>query len=136
MTEETMREHPNATRAKELFAALERGDLAAIQAQIPQDAVWRFPGRHGKLAGEHRGRPAIFSFLANVVALTGRSFHLELHDVVANDRWAVAIFTGHAEREGKKLNNPTCLRMRIEDGRIRELDEYVWDLNHVEEFWT
>jgi ketosteroid isomerase-like protein len=131
-----MSEHPNALRVRELFDAFHRSDVAKILEAIPADAVWHFPGRAGKLAGEHRGRDAILTFLANVQALTAGTFHLELIDVVANDRHAVALFRGRATRGGKVLDNPTCLRMRFENGRLTEVWEFVWDLYHVDEFWS
>jgi ketosteroid isomerase-like protein len=131
-----MSEHPNATRIRDLFAAFRAGDVATIQATIPEHAVWRFPGRRGKLAGEHRGRAAIFQFLMNVAQLTDGTFHLDLEDVVANDRFAVALFRGHGTRDGKTLDNPTCLRIRFENGQVAEVWEFVWDLYEVDEFWS
>ncbi len=131
-----MSEHPNATRIRELFAAFRAGDVERIRELIPEDAVWHFPGRRGRLAGTHRGRDAIFGFLLNVQALTDRTFHLELVDVLANDVHAVALFRGHARRQGKTLDNPTCLRMRLEAGRIVDVWEFVWDLFAVDEFWS
>jgi hypothetical protein len=132
-----MQEHPNATRIRQLFAAFRSGDVETIRATIPEDAVWRFPGRRGRLAGEHRGRDAVFSFLMNVQALTGGTFHLDLIDVLANDAHAVALFRGHGTRNGKTLDNPTCLRIRLNDrGQVVEVWEFVWDLYHVDDFWA
>ena len=128
--------HPNAVRVRELFAAFRAGDVDAIRAAIAERAVWHFPGRHGQLAGSHRGRDAIFAFLLKVQALTDGTFHLDLIDVIANDEHAVALFRGHAERNGKTLDNPTCLRMRIERGEVVEVWEFVWDLFAVDEFWS
>ena len=131
-----MNEHPNAALVRELFDAFGRGDVARIQEMIPQEAIWRFPGRKGKLAGTHEGRDAIFAFLLNVATLTNGTFHLDLIDVVANDRNAVALFKGSGRRDGKVLDNPTCLRLRFEDGKIVEVWEFVWDLYDVDEFWS
>lgn len=128
--------HPNAAKVRDLFTAFERGDVAVIQEMIPENAVWRFPGRKGKLAGTHNGRDAIFAFLLQVGALTDGTFHLDLIDVVANDRYAVALFTGSGRRNGRTLENPTCLRMRIENGKIVEVWEFVWDLYDVDDFWS
>ncbi len=80
-----MPEHPNATRVRELFVAFRSGDIATVLAMIPEDAVSRFPGRHGKLAGEHTGRDAVIAFLMNVQTLTDHTFQLDLIDVLAND---------------------------------------------------
>lgn len=130
-----MTEHPNAVRIRGLFQAFRERDLAAIQAAIPERAVWHFPGRKGALAGSHRGREAILAFLGKVVALTEGSFALEIEDVVAGDRNAVVLFRGSGRREGRTLDNPTCLRIRIEDGQLVEIWEFVWDLYAVDEFW-
>jgi ketosteroid isomerase-like protein len=130
-----MPEHANAIRIRELFDAFRAGDVAAIDVAIAADAVWRFPGRHGKLAGEHRGKDQIFSFLMNAQALTGGTFHVDLADVTASDEHAVAIFRGRGDRAGRRLDNPTALVIRFVDGKIVELREFVWDLEHVEEFW-
>ena len=131
-----MADHPNATYVRNMFAAFERADLAEIQTAIPNDAVWHFPGRSGKLAGSHRGRDAILSFLMNVAGLTGGSFHLDIEDVLADDNFAVALFRGHGTRNGKTLDNPTCLKMRFVKGQIVELWEFVWDGFAVDDFWS
>jgi ketosteroid isomerase-like protein len=128
--------HPNALRVRALFRAFAAGDVAAIQQSIAEDAVWHFPGRHGGLAGSHRGRDAIFAFLGRVVALSEGTFHLDLVDVVAGDERAVALFRGHGRREGRELDNPTCLVIRLEAGCATEIWEYVWDLYAVDAFWA
>jgi uncharacterized protein len=131
-----MPEHPNATRIRELFAAFRSGDIETIRAVIAEDAVWHFPGRRGQLAGNHRGRDAIFAFLLNARALTDGTIHLELIDVLANEVHAVALFHGHGQRQGRTLDNPTCLRIRLDQGQVIEVWEFVWDLFAVDEFWS
>ena len=131
-----MTEHPNAARIRALFAAFHARDLDAIRDAISEQAVWHFPGREGKLAGSHVGHAGIFAFLARVGALTGGTFALELQDVLANDHRAVALFRGRARREGRELDNPTCLVIRLEDGRAVEIHEFVWDLFAVDRFWS
>lgn len=131
-----MHEHRNVELIRNLFAAFRANDLATIERTVPDDAVWHFPGRSGTLAGEHHGRGAILEFLAKVVELTDSSFEIELLDVLANDRWAVALFRGRGRRKGRSLDNPTCLRMRIDDGRLVEIHEFVWDLYDVDDFWS
>ncbi len=130
-----MSDHANATLVREMFAAFKRGDIAAIYEAIPEDAVWHFPGRDGQIAGTHKGREGILMFLGQVMALTEGTFHLEMEDVIANDRTAIALFRGSAKRNGKELDNPTCLRIDIKDGKVSELREFVWDLYAVDDFW-
>ena len=131
-----MAEHPNAEMARDLFRAFRESDVAAVERIVAESAVWEFPGRAGKIAGRHEGRAGILGFLMNVMSLTDGTFHLDLEDVIANDRHAIALFRGHGRRGGKTLDNPTCLRMRIENGRIVEFREFVWNLFEVDEFWS
>jgi hypothetical protein len=72
---------------------------------------------------------------ARVMQLSGGSLHLELHDVVANDRVAVALFTGRGTRNRLRLENPTVLRIRLESGEPVEVHEFEWDLYAVDAFW-
>jgi ketosteroid isomerase-like protein len=130
-----MQTHPNRDLVLNLFAAFERADLETVQASLADDAVWHFPGRRGALAGSHRGWDAILAFLLKVPTITNGTFQAEIIDVVANDQHAVVLFRGHAKRGSKELDNPTSLRIRIENSRITELWEFVWDLDHVEDFW-
>ena len=95
-----------------------------------------FPRPLRWLAGNHIGCDAILAFLLKVQSLTENTFHLDLIDVVANGTHAVAIFRGRATRADKQLDNPTCLRMRLEGGQAAEVWEYVWDLYAVDEFWS
>jgi ketosteroid isomerase-like protein len=129
-------EHPNATRIRGLFAAFRARDIDGIRGALSETAVWHFPGKAGKLSGSHTGHAGIFAFLARVGELTGGSFELELEDVIANDERAVAFFRGHAQRSGRTLDNPTCLKIHLRDGRASEIWEFVWDLDAVDRFWA
>jgi len=131
-----MSEHANAVRVRELFRAFHDQDVEAIRNALAADVVWHFPGRSGKLAGAHRGHDAVFTFLLKVGELTNGSFSLDLEDVVANETTAMALFRGHGTRaDGRTLDNPTCLKIRLEDGKAVEIHEFVWDLYAVDRFW-
>jgi ketosteroid isomerase-like protein len=131
-----MPEHPNAALIRSLFDAFKRQDAARIREIVAEDAVWRFPGRRGKLAGEHRGFEEIAKFLLEVQTLTNGTFALDLEDVTASEDHAVALFTGRGFRHGKRLHNPTALSIIIRNGQAVEFREFVWDLEHVEDFWS
>jgi ketosteroid isomerase-like protein len=131
-----MIEHPNATLVRDLVDGMRCGDLTGFDAVASPDLVWHFPGRHGKLAGAHRGREEIMDFLAKVVDMSDGTFDLDPIDVVANDRRAVLLFHGRASRGGRRLDNPTCLSILFRDRQVAEVWEFVWDLYDVEEFWS
>ena len=48
----------------------------------------------------------------------------------------VVLFTGRGQRNGKRLHNPTALRIQIRAGAAVEFTEFVWDPGHVEDFWA
>jgi ketosteroid isomerase-like protein len=129
-------EHPNAALIRRLFQAFADRDFATALSIIAEDAVCYFPGTRGALVGEHHGREAILRFLASVMTLTAGTFHFDIEDVTASDDNVVVLFTGHGQRDGKTLHNPTSLRVRIRDGQAVEFREFVWDLADVEDFWA
>jgi ketosteroid isomerase-like protein len=131
-----MSEHPHATLVRRALQGLRSGDISAFAELAAPDLVWHFPGRSGQLAGTHQGFDQVVSFLARVVDLSGGTFELDLIDVVANHRRAIALFRGRAHRGGRQLDNPTCLSMRFRDEQIVEIWEFVWDLYEVDEFWA
>ena len=130
-----MNEHQNVIFIRNLFTAFLTGDVITILASISENAVWHFPGRKSQLAGDYVGGEAIIAFLAKSPVLSGKTFKIDLIDVVANDRTAVAIYRASGQRKGLDLDSTACLRMLIEDGKIIEFWEFVWDLYQVEEFW-
>lgn len=131
-----MNEHPNAEVLRNLFEALGRRDPVAAFACIAEDAVWRFPGRQGQLAGEHRGHNAIMGFLGKVMALTEGTFHLEAKDILASETRAAFLFRGTGRRGERTLDNPTCLVAEVREGKIVRFDEFVWDAYAVDSFWA
>jgi hypothetical protein len=131
-----MSEHPNARLLRSFFDALGRRDVPAAFVLIAPDTVWRFPGREGQLAGEHKGPAAILEFLGKVMALTGGTFHLEPKDVLASETRAAFLFRGTGTREGRTLDNLTCLVAEVRDGKIVRFDEFVWDGYAVDAFWA
>lgn len=125
-----------ASLTEKLFGAFEKRDIAAASAMIAPDAVWRFPGKRGALAGDHKGHEDIFAFLFKVMALTDGTFKAERINLIGDDKVAFLHFIGRANRNGNTLDNPTVLRLEFSDGKLIEAREWVWDLDRVEEFWS
>jgi ketosteroid isomerase-like protein len=122
--------------ASEFAQALVAADAATLLDIVSPNAIWHFPGRDHALAGSHEGIASIGLFAARVSELTHGTFHIELDDVYASEKGAVVGFTGHAQRpDGRTLSNPTRLVLRIADGHVQELWEFVWDGEAVAEFW-
>jgi ketosteroid isomerase-like protein len=74
--------HPNVELVRKGFDAFSKGDIDTLRALFDQDSVWHTPGRNS-LSGDHRGVDAILGFFARTMELTGGTFRVELHDVLA-----------------------------------------------------
>jgi uncharacterized protein len=99
--------HPNEELVRKGFDAFSKGDLDTVRALFDPDAVWHAPGR-SRLSGDHRGVDDILDFFARTMELTAGTFRVDLHDVIANDEHAVAMYVARGEREGRTLEDKAC----------------------------
>ena len=128
--------HPNEDLVREGFAAFGRGDMDALRKQIMTDDVrWHNPGR-GPISGDYEGAEQVLQYFARVFELTGGTFSLELHDVLANDEHAVALVTVRGERAGRQLADNEVLTYHIRDGKISEVWVHTTDLYAADEFFS
>ena len=127
--------HPNEEIVRSGFDAFAKGDVDTLRQLFDQDAVWHVPGR-SPLSGDHRGMDAILGFLARTMELTGGTFRAEVHDVVANDEHAVAIYVTRGEREGRTLESRDVLVSHIRNGKLAEAWLLSTDLYAVDEFFS
>ena len=56
--------------------------------------------------------------------MTGGSFRVEVHDVVANDEHRIGLNSVHAEREGRALEDNNTLVFHVRDGKVTEVWQY------------
>jgi len=128
--------HPNEDLVREGFAAFGRGDLDALQSQFyAEDIRWHFPGK-SPFGGDFEGVAEVIKWLGRSFEASDGTIRLELHDVVANDEHAVALFTARAERAGKHLEDNTVQVAHIRDGKETEVWFYPADQYATDEFWS
>ena len=92
-----MAEHPNVARIRDGYAAFAKGDFAALTDLLAEDLVWHQGGRN-QLAGDYRGREAVFGYFAKLMEVTEGSFHVDVHAVLADDEHGVALTVATASR--------------------------------------
>jgi uncharacterized protein len=127
--------HPNEEIVRIGFDAFAKGDVDTLRQLFDQDAVWHVPGR-SPLSGDHRGMDGILGFLARTMELTGGTFRAEVHDVVAHDEQAVALYVTRGEREGRTLESRDVLVSHIRNGKLAEAWLLSADLYAVDEFFS
>jgi ketosteroid isomerase-like protein len=128
--------HPDEDVVREAFAAFARGDLDALRDQyFAEDVRFHFPGR-GPLAGDHEGVAQVLEMFGRAFELSGGTLRLEIHDVIASDAHAIALFTARGERAGRRLDDRTVEVLHIRDGKAAEIWLYPADLYANDQFWS
>lgn len=127
--------HPNEGLMREGFAAFGRGDIDAQRKMFADDVCWHAVGR-SPLAGDYVGTEQVLQYFTRLVELTGGTFSLELHDLLANDEHAVALVTVRGERPGRQLADNEVLTFHIRDGKVSEVWSHHTDLYAVDEFFS
>jgi ketosteroid isomerase-like protein len=128
--------HPYEDLVREAFAAFARGDMAYLQKEFwAEDVRWHTPGRN-PLAGDYEGTEQVTQTFVQLAELTGGTAGAELHDVLANDDHAVALFTLRGERAGRQSAENWVQVYHFRDGKASEIWNQPADLYAVDEFWS
>jgi uncharacterized protein len=126
-----MAEHSNVARIRDGYAAFARSDFAALNDLFAEELLWHTGGRN-QLAGDYRGRDAVYGFFGKLMEITEGSFHLYLHAVLADDDHGVALTMATASRGGRSVTVEVTDVMHLRDGKIVEcwttsFDPYAFD---------
>lgn len=127
--------HPNEELVRKGYAAFLSGDMATMDQLLADDIVWHAPGRN-QLSGTFNGKQEVFASFQKVFELTGGTFGLEIHDVLANDEHAVVLVRATGERDGKKLDDKSVQVFHMKDSKVVEEWLHPGDLYATDEFWT
>lgn len=127
--------HPNEDLARASVAALQSGDVDALRSKyFAEDIRWHAPGQ-SQIARDYEGIDDVLGYFGRIFELTGGTFSVELHDVLANDEHVVILFTSHGERDGRRLADREVLTGHMADGKLAE----VWihpDVYALDEFFA
>jgi len=126
--------HPDEELVRRGYDAFSRGDMETLREVFHPQLVWHSPGRN-QLAGDHRGVEAVLGFFGRTMELTGGTFRVEVHDVVANDEHVVGLNSVAAQRDGKTLNGRNALVFHVRDGRATEVWQFWEDQYTADEFF-
>ena len=110
------------------FAALNRGDYAAITRQFAPDAIHWFSGTGHPFAGTRRTNPAILAWYERLARLMpDLQFDIE-HAAISGWPWNTVGLLSWSDRlhdrEGKAYQNRGVHLIRIRWGRVVELQVY------------
>jgi uncharacterized protein len=126
-----MAAHPNVARIADGYAAFAKGDFAVLNDLFAEDLRWHEPGRN-QLAGDYRGRDAVYEFFGRLMEITEGTFNLEVHAILADDEHGVALVTSTASRGGRSATVNDAHVFHLRDGKVVEFwaastDQYAID---------
>ena|ERR1051325_989933 len=126
--------HPNEDLARKGYAAFSSGDMTALNDLFADDIVWHVGGR-SPLAGDYKGKDAVFGFFAKTMEMTGGTFRLEVHDLLANDDHVVALTHVSGQRDGKSIDDNSVQVLHVSGGKVTESWFHPGDAYAADEFW-
>jgi ketosteroid isomerase-like protein len=117
------------------YAAFNSGDMKTLTELFDEGATWHTPGR-SPIAGDHKGREAIFAQFGRYGGETGGTFKAALLQVLkSDDGQVIGIHRNTAERGGKRLDVGCCIVFEFKNGRVIDGREHFYDLYAWDEFW-
>ena len=126
----------NATLVRQGYQAFNNGDMKTLAELFNPNATWHSPGK-SRIAGDFKGRDAVFTQFGRYGSETNGSFKAILKDIaICENGRIVGIHRNTAERSGKKLDIDCCIVFEMRDGLIVDGKEYIYDLHAWDSFWS
>jgi ketosteroid isomerase-like protein len=130
-----MPEHSNIEAVRRGYEAFNKGDMDTVAALFSDDVVWHVPGRSA-LAGDYRGRNAVFSFLGELSERTEGTYHSELHIAVGDDEHVISVDQTTARQGERVYEGQELVVFRFRDGRVEEVWQALLSPYHHDEFFS
>jgi ketosteroid isomerase-like protein len=119
-------EHPNAALFRRGYAAFTAGDMDTLRELFDENIVWHTGGR-SRFSRDTHGIDETLGFFLELVQASNGTFHLDVHDVLANDEHAVALVTSHQEVDGTEYEDIGSHVVHIKDGKVTESWFFNWN---------
>ena len=128
--------HKNAEIVRRGYHAFNTADMKTLTELFDENASWHTPGR-GILAGDRKGREAVFAQFGRYGQETGGTFKAKLLHVLADDDGrVVGVHQNTAERGSKRLDDGCCIVFEFKNGRVIDGREHFYNLHAWDEFWS
>jgi ketosteroid isomerase-like protein len=127
----------NASVAAELFRRLDASDVSGAMELLADDAAWWIAGTPGCVpgAGEHT-KPQMAKLLHAMLAQLRDGMRITVRGTTAqDDRVSVETEAAGTLLNGREYRQRQHFLVRVADGRIREVREYL-DTDHTREVWS
>ena len=124
---------PNVALVQAFYEAYAADDVERMKREVfAADVTWVIPGHH-PLSGVKRGAEEIAAYFAQ---LPRASFQAAPLVIAAEGDYVVDVHRGWASYEEANLDMHWVLVYRIENGRIKEVENYAADQHAADLFFT
>jgi ketosteroid isomerase-like protein len=127
--------HSNALLLEKIYSEFSKCNWPAVLAACPDQITFQVPGK-SKLAGKFTKVNFAQEYGVKLQELSGGTFQLEVHDILASDRHATVLVTGRVTRNGKTVELRAVHVWRIENGTPVAWYEYPRDLYLFDATWA
>lgn len=112
--------HPHEDLIRRLYEARAGKDRAAVRALLTDDIRWHDP-YPAPFGGDFEGAEAVMEFLFGTLETEMADSGLELHDVVANERHAIALVNWWAVLGGRRIDGREIGVYHLSGGKVTEV---------------
>jgi ketosteroid isomerase-like protein len=112
--------HPNEDLVRTFYEARAKGDRDGVRRLLAPDIRWHDP-YPPPFGGDFAGIDEVVRFLFGPLAYGLEDSGLDVHDVVSNDRHAVALVSWWAVLNGRRMDGREIGVYHIRAGKITEV---------------
>ena len=127
--------HPNAEILKKFYDSFAKGDLNGMLELCSDDVTFQVPGK-SKLAGKFNKATVGPQYVQKIAELSGGTFKLEIHDIMASDLHGMVLTTDTVTINGKKHEYRAVHVWRVQNGKPLAWYEYPRDLYQYDAIWS
>ncbi len=125
----------NADAIRAGYEAFAKGDIDSVAKLLAPGIRWHVAGR-GPLTGTYEGRDEVLRFFGGLTDLTGGTFRVEIHDLLASDDHVVALMRQHVSHGDAHHDSNVVHVWHLRDGAATEFWAIPEDQHGLEELWA
>lgn len=126
--------HPNEDLLRQGYQAFATGDIDTVLSLFADDIVWHVAGS-SQLAGDYHGHQQVVGFFGRMMELSGGTFRLDIHDVLANDVHGTVLATARAERDDQNMAVRQANIWHLANGKATEFWSFAEDQEALDKFF-
>ncbi len=126
--------NPNEELLRRGYEAFASGDMDTVLALFSDDITWHVGGSN-QLSGDYHGPQEVMGFFGRLIEVTGGTFRLDVHDVLANDTHGAVLVTAYGQRDGRALAMREVNVWHLSEGKATEFWALADDTAELDRFF-